>query len=163
MQQDAKGFTLIELVLVIIISGIVTAFISSKFINLSSDAHIAMVKQLHAKLIGQTRTFHIKQQLQGKLDGAQPAQVQGQLVYSVNGYPHVKNEPIGDMGQGIAYLLGLNEQEYDIERLPITDADKTQIIIYPKNTRQKESCFISYTEALQEMSKPTIAMDYSGC
>ncbi|MGB2742633.1 MAG: prepilin-type N-terminal cleavage/methylation domain-containing protein [Cognaticolwellia sp.] len=44
------GFTLIELVVVIVILGILSATVAPKFINLSSDARIAKLESLKGSM-----------------------------------------------------------------------------------------------------------------
>tara|TARA_R110000744_G_scaffold115366_6_gene215935 strand:+ start:3294 stop:3782 length:489 start_codon:yes stop_codon:yes gene_type:complete len=81
--KNTRGFTLIELVLVIVLLGVLAATAAPKFINLKSDAIIANLNAL-----------------EGSLKSA------NQLVYSKS---IVQNETIGD---GVISIAGANVDTY---------------------------------------------------
>ena len=66
--MDNKGFTLVELIAVLIITGIVFTIVAVKFMNFSTTAEIKMVDQVIAEL--NTREKHTW--LNAKLDGSDP-------------------------------------------------------------------------------------------
>ncbi|HYW04022.1 MAG TPA: prepilin-type N-terminal cleavage/methylation domain-containing protein, partial [Gammaproteobacteria bacterium] len=49
-KNDQRGFTMIELVFVIVILGILAAFAVPKFVNLSKDARVASLQGLQGSL-----------------------------------------------------------------------------------------------------------------
>lgn len=54
----AKGFTLIELVTVIVILGILSAIALPKYININQDAHDAIAKKLHGDFKTAVSLYH---------------------------------------------------------------------------------------------------------
>ena len=52
LRHEKKGFTLIELIMVIVILGIVAAVAVPKFISLKSSAQAGVVRGTHAAMIG---------------------------------------------------------------------------------------------------------------
>ena len=52
LRREKKGFTLIELIMVIVILGIVAAVAVPKFISLKSSAQAGVIRGVHASMIG---------------------------------------------------------------------------------------------------------------
>jgi len=63
-----KGFTLIELVTVIVLLGVLTAIALPKFIDLTDDAQIAISKALRGNLQSALKMVQLKAELQNKPD-----------------------------------------------------------------------------------------------
>lgn len=65
MMKRQQGFTLIELVVVIIILGILAVTAAPKFINLQSDARKSTVEGVKAALQGANTLIYSKAAIQG--------------------------------------------------------------------------------------------------
>jgi MSHA pilin protein MshA len=63
--MNSKGFTLIELVVVIVILGILAATAAPKFINLKADAQTAVLQGVKASLQGAAALVHSKSLVKG--------------------------------------------------------------------------------------------------
>lgn len=66
MLADKKGFTLIELIAVLVILGILSAVAAPKFINLNSYARVASLKAVRGALISANNLVRAKAALQNK-------------------------------------------------------------------------------------------------
>jgi MSHA pilin protein MshA len=68
-QQKIKkqvGFTLIELIIVIVLLGILAITAVPKFIDISSDAHRATMKQLEGSLKEASKLVYLKSVIEGE-------------------------------------------------------------------------------------------------
>lgn len=81
-----RGFTLVELVVVIVLLGVLAAFAIPRFANLQSSARDAVLQSM----IGSTRSAaalaHSMSLVQG-LGPDDPVQMEGQAISMIGGYP----------------------------------------------------------------------------
>jgi MSHA pilin protein MshA len=80
-----RGFTLIELVVVIVILGILAAFAVPRFMGLETQARIASVNALAGTLRSAAAMAHSLYMARG--NPANPVVIDGQNVNFTNGYP----------------------------------------------------------------------------
>lgn len=107
MQQPSRGFTLLELILVIVMLATLTAIAVPAFVNLQQEARIAVLNKMHAAVTTGVLLVHNKavvmrlnisdKKLDVDLDGDSTSE---QLIY---GYPnrthtHTMEWMIADMG-----------------------------------------------------------------
>ena len=70
MQNNNHGFTLIELVVVIVILGILSAFVAPRFIDLGSSARVAKLEALEGAMRSASNLFNSKARIEKKTDCA---------------------------------------------------------------------------------------------
>ena len=68
IHQKQQGFTLIELIIVIVILGILAVTVAPKFLNLSTDARIATLESLEGSMRSASNLVNLKARIEDKTD-----------------------------------------------------------------------------------------------
>lgn len=101
MRAKQTGFTLIELVIVIVILGILAATALPRFVNLQADARNAKIRGLEGGLRGASAIAHATF-LARNLAGNAGITMEGTNVTMCNGYPTADAAGIGTASQLVA-------------------------------------------------------------
>jgi MSHA pilin protein MshA len=99
-----KGFTLIELVTVIIILGILAAFAIPRFINLSTEARAASIEGLGGSVKAAAALAHSKAVANGEANLSGDITMEGAVVTLVNGFPNATTT--NGIGQALQSMSG---------------------------------------------------------
>ncbi|HIF9070389.1 TPA: type II secretion system protein [Photobacterium damselae] len=139
------GFTLIELVVVIVILGILAVTAAPKFMNLQNDARNASLEGLKGAINGAAGIVYGKAAIKG-VEAAPNDSVSdaGKTITTVYGYPAATSAGIG------AAVTGLdNASEWVQVGQPTNNAIKYTLKSQEAtaNADQGAKCFVTYTQA----------------
>lgn len=110
-----QGFTLIELVIIIIVLGILSAIALPKFINLSSDARIASLRGMEGAMRSGADLIHSKAVITGQdAEAVIITDIGGVKMQLHSGYP------VGNWLNGIRYIVNLDTVHYSTKNKKCT-------------------------------------------
>lgn len=154
--RKSAGFTLIELVIVIVILGILGAVAAPKLFNLQGDAYSANLNAMKSSISSAMTMANAKAQIEGELtvtgaDAETSIKEYTNIAFTA-GYPNANTNVIAADGSvpassGILATL----ENFDSDRYNVAVAnpatDPVSITITPKSATTPTTCKVTYTQA----------------
>jgi MSHA pilin protein MshA len=136
-----KGFTLIELVVVIVILGILAVTAVPKFVDLTGDARASVIEAVKGAVNSAADMAHSKALVVATTSG--DISVAGSTITLVNSWPNAAT---------IAELLELD-----------TDISGSAGTFEHKDAKTGTTCHVVYNNAASSTARPSITINTSNC
>ena len=164
-----QGFTLVELIVVIVILGILAVTAAPRFIDFQGDARKATLQGVKSALQSGSQLVYTKAAIAGiQRSDDDNLQINGSTVYTVYGYPAIRDvvtnlsawADINGSGSGnnTDFRIGVST---DSAPAAVTETD--QFAVLPSGVGSTENCKVIYEEAQTQGASPTITVLDSDC
>lgn len=167
-----QGFTLIELIIVIVILGVLAVTAAPRFINISSDAKISKIESIRSSMQTAIDLTYAKAQIQGQL-GNNVSIDTGLLIYEFwSGYPENKSEASTPNEYFIENFINIGEPLSEEKNNATRTAYYADIIVWEANNISRvgfpdsDGSIIGgncYTQYAHTETTAEVSMVISGC
>lgn len=155
MKMRQKGFTLIELVMVVVILGVLAAVALPKFVNLTSDARRSVMQGLHGAMISANTMIQAKSAIAGVTNAATGTVALSATltIRTVYGYAQdaVELAKAMNISPAADFYTGANPNFIAHKKAPV------------RGTGSWHNCAVKYTGATDVATPPIVLLVTAGC
>ncbi|MCD9499554.1 type II secretion system protein [Photobacterium carnosum] len=158
-----QGFTLIELVVVIVILGILAVTAAPKFMNLQGDARNASLQGLKGAIQGAAGIVYGKAAIQGIESTSGAVSAGTSTVDTKFGYPTASKDGIVKAVEGLGDKG--SDKDFVITKNSPTDGKTIQFTFknYANDATPPKNCFLTYNAATSPSQAASVILDAGAC
>jgi MSHA pilin protein MshA len=180
-----SGFTLIELVIVIVLLGILSAFALPRYADLKTNAQVSALRGIEGTMNASMRLVFTQQALAGEIDALNdPATnnygitIDGNFVQTDFGYPRggagdflssidgdaaVKGTPVSGSCSEAAYCFNARTAAAGYSGLSLPSTTGNLVIAFPEGYSRSDQCFAYYWNPQDPDRRPETGVVTNGC
>ncbi len=163
MKRTNQGFTLIELIIVIVILGILAVTASPRFLDLQGDARISTLEGVQAAVQGGSQIAYSKALIEGQTGdtGSFDLDGDGAADALVHGYPDAN--AIGAVIEADDFTVVFIDDTarvYPSDLDAATGGDTATAFTEGAN---HDACYVEYEESTASGEAPEVDIETSGC
>lgn len=169
MRIKQTGFTLIELVAVVVLLGILAVAALPRFINLQGDAKAGVLKGVEGSLQSAMTQVYAKSLMQGKTGASDTTVTENASTNIEVAYGYPKAVATTATNWDVADLIDLGSGAGSNALIAVDDTSASKAFVdigYDLNGAggvSDDNCYIRYTTSAAANAKPTLVITSTGC